>query len=334
MKDFLMKKVLQVAVQCKICPRMCLIAPGQSGFCRVRTNLDGEIRPLTYGQPCSIAVDPVEKKPLFHFLPASKILSLATVGCNLRCQFCQNWEISQALPSDISVYAATPEQLVAMARERGCRSIAYTYTDPTVYYEFARDCAVRARDAGVKNVLVTAAYINREPWQELCRYTDAANIDLKALSDKFYREVCGAELQPVLDALVTAKAMGVMLEVTNLVIPGLNDSDEELRGLTRWVKQNLGPETPLHFSRFFPQYRMLDRAPTPEATLRRAREIALSEGLNYVYIGNLITQGSENTYCPGCRALLVERQSYTVLKNSVTGDCCPQCGQPIPGVWR
>jgi len=312
---------------------MCGIALGKSGFCRVRANIDGEIKPLTYGSPCSIAVDPMEKKPLFHFLPGSQILSLATAGCNLRCKFCQNWEISQGIPGDIQTYTATPDQLVALAQEKGCDSIAYTYTDPTVYYEYALDCSIKAREAGVKNVLVTAAYINQEPWRELCRYIDAANIDLKAFSDKFYREVCEAELHPVLDALVAAKEMGVLLEVTNLVIPGLNDSDDDLQKLARWIKENLGSETPLHFSRFFPQYRMIDVEPTPKATLRKAKEIAESEGLNFVYIGNVITEGGENTLCPGCGELLIERQGYMVCKNSLNGGCCPKCGQQIHGVW-
>lgn len=323
----------QKTIECEICPRRCMLAPGRSGLCRVRANVDGAIVSLTYGSPCSLAVDPVEKKPLFHFLPGTQILSFATIGCNLRCQFCQNWEISQGKPGDIRAYSITPEELVASAKAEGCNSIACTYTDPTVYYEYALDCARAAREAGVKNVLVTAAYINPQPWRELCRYTDAANIDLKALSDKFYREICGAELQPVLDALVIAKELGVMVEVTNLVIPGLNDSDDDLQRLSRWIKVNLGAETPLHFSRFFPQYRMLDREATPPATLSKAREIAQDEGLHYVYIGNVITEGGENTSCPGCDRLLIERQGYQVLANNLQHGTCPECGTAVYGVW-
>lgn len=323
----------QKTIECEICPRRCMLAPGRSGLCRVRANVDGAIVSLTYGSPCSLAVDPVEKKPLFHFLHGTQILSFATIGCNLRCQFCQNWEISQGKPGDIRAYSITPEELVASAKAEGCNSIACTYTDPTVYYEYALDCARAAREAGVKNVLVTAAYINPQPWRELCRYTDAANIDLKALSDKFYREICGAELQPVLDALVIAKELGVMVEVTNLVIPGLNDSDDDLQRLSRWIKVNLGAETPLHFSRFFPQYRMLDREATPPATLSKAREIAQDEGLHYVYIGNVITEGGENTSCPGCDRLLIERQGYQVLANNLQHGTCPECGTAVYGVW-
>jgi len=312
---------------------MCSIAPGKSGLCRVRGNVDGKIKPLTYGAPCSINVDPIEKKPLFHFLPGSQILSLATAGCNLRCKFCQNWEISQGVPEDIRTYSATPDQLIEIAVSKGCRSIAYTYTDPTVFYEYALDCSIKAREAKIKNVLVTAAYINPDPWRELCRYTDAANVDLKALSNDFYRDICGAELKPVLDALVIAKIAGVMLEVTNLVIPGLNDSDDDLINISRWIKENLGAETPLHFSRFFPQYLMMNRDPTPQATLRKAKEIAQSEGLKYVYLGNVRMEGAENTSCPSCGELLIERQGYTVLKKKLRESCCPKCKHEINGVW-
>ena len=320
-------------IQCTICPRMCEIEEGQIGACRVRANIDGKIRPLTYGQPCSVAIDPVEKKPLYHFLPGSNILSMATAGCNLRCKFCQNWEISQGRPEDINTYSVSPEKLVDIAKEKGCRSIAYTYTDPTVYYEYALDCSIKARDADIKNVLVTAAYINPEPWRRICEFTDAANIDLKAMSEDFYRDICGAELKPVLDALVIAKESGVMLEVTNLVIPGLNDSDSDLQKLCKWVKENLGTDTPLHFSRFFPQYRMTDINPTPKERLQKAREIAMAEGINYVYIGNIITRGAENTCCPECGELLIERQGYTVARNVLEDGKCPKCSHDIYGLW-
>ena len=312
---------------------MCEIAEGEIGACRVRANINGQIEPLTYGQPCSIAIDPVEKKPLYHFLPGTHILSMATVGCNLRCKFCQNWEISQSRPEDVTTYSATPEQLIDIASEKGCQSIAYTYTDPTVYYEYALDCSLKAHEAGIKNVLVTAAYINPDPWRKICAHTDAANIDLKAMSEEFYRDICGAELKPVLDALVIAKESGVMLEVTNLVIPGFNDSDSDLLKLSRWVKENLGADTPLHFSRFFPQYRMIDLNPTPKERLKKAREIAESEGLNYVYIGNVITKGAENTCCPECGELLIERVGYSVAKNVLKDGCCPKCNREIYGLW-
>ncbi|MFO7936969.1 MAG: AmmeMemoRadiSam system radical SAM enzyme [Kiritimatiellia bacterium] len=321
-------------VQCRICPRMCEIEEGRTGACRVRANVNGEIIPLTYGKPCSIAIDPVEKKPLYHFLPGSNILSVGTAGCNLHCKFCQNWEISQSSPEDLATYDVVPKQLVDFAVEKKCLSIAYTYTDPTVFYEYAFDCSVQAHEVGIKNVLVTAAYINPGPWRRICGVTDAANVDLKALSEKFYRDICGAELKPVLDALVAAKEIGVMLELTNLVIPGLNDSDADLQKLSRWVKENLGKETPLHFSRFFPQYRMTDRNPTSKERLQTAREIALSEGMNFVYIGNIITKGAENTVCPSCGEMLIERSGFNVSKNILKNGKCPKCGCEIYGIWN
>jgi pyruvate formate lyase activating enzyme len=231
-------------------------------------------------------------------------------------------------------YEATPEQLGQLAIEKECRSIAYTYTDPTVYYEYALDCSIKAREAGIRNVLVTAAYINPDPWRRICSFTDAANVDLKSMSEDFYRDICGAELKPVLDALIIAKEMGVMLEVTNLVVPGLNDSDEDLLKLSRWVKENLGKDTPLHFSRFFPQYRMIDRNPTPKERLQSARGIAMSEGLHYVYIGNVVTKGAENTICPGCGEVVVERSGYDVVRNMLKSSGCPRCGEKIYGVWE
>ncbi len=319
--------------QCTICPHLCELDEGQRGICGVRANVGGEIKPLTYGQPCSIAIDPIEKKPLYHFLPGSNILSMATVGCNLCCKFCQNWEISQSNTDETPVYEATPQRVVELAIEKGCRSIAYTYTEPTVFYEYALDSSIKAREVGLKNVLVTAAYINPGPWRRLCAVTDAVNIDLKAMSERFYRDICGAELKPVLKSLVIARDAGVLVEVTNLVIPGLNDSDDDLRKLARWVKNNLGEDTPLHFSRFFPQYRMIDVEPTPKERLYAAREIACGEGLNYVYLGNLAVDGGDNTLCPECHAQLILRNGYLVRENNIQAGCCPQCGAHIHGVW-
>lgn len=320
-------------VQCELCPKGCVIGPGESGNCRIRVNVDGRLTAATWGFPCSIHVDPVEKKPLFHFQPGTSILSLATVGCNLHCKNCQNWEISQCNPEDSQAMPLDAGQLPALARSHGCGSVAYTYTDPIAYYEYALDCSIRAREAGLKNVLVTAGYINEKPWRELCRHTDAANIDLKAFSDRFYREVCDATLQPVLDALVTAKTMGVLVEMTNLVIPTLNDGDSELQALARWVKENMGRETPLHFSRFFPQHLMRHLPPTPSATLERARDIAKAEGLDFVYIGNITTRGGEDTVCPECGELLISRRRYQILQNKIRNGLCPACGREIYGLW-
>jgi len=323
-------------VQCELCPKLCLIEPGQSGECRVRINIDGVLRSVVYGYPCSIHIDPIEKKPLFHFLPGTGILSIATVGCNLHCKNCQNWEISQANPEDenISAYACPPEKLVALTRQNNCLSVAYTYTDPVVYYEYAYDSAKLARQARIRNVLVTAGYINAEPWKRLLQYVDAANIDLKSMSDDFYRRICSATLKPVQNALVLAKASGILVEVTNLVIPTLNDQPDQLRELARWIKVNLGGETPLHFSGFHPRYKMRNLPPTSLKALETARDIAISEGLDYVYIGNVASRHGQNTYCPGCKKLLIERSGYTILQNRLEEGRCPDCKREIYGVWK
>ena len=325
-----------MTVQCELCPKDCLIEPGQSGDCRVRINIDGVLQTVVYGFACSVHVDPIEKKPLFHFLPGTKILSIATVGCNLHCRNCQNWEISQANPEDEQSKAVfcPPERLIQLTRQYRCGSLAYTYTDPIIFYEYTYDTAKLARENGIRNALVTAGYINHEPWARLLEYVDAANIDLKFISDDLYRRICSGTLKPVQDAMVTAKAAGVMVEVTNLIIPTLNDKPEQIGQLARWVRANLGSETPLHFSRFFPHYRMRNLPPTPAGTLDTAREIAKSEGLHYVYIGNILSKEGENTYCPECGGLLIERTRYTILQNRLTNGCCPDCARQIYGVWQ
>ena len=321
-------------VQCQLCPKACLIEPGQSGECRVRVNFDGVLTSGVYGYPCSVSIDPIEKKPLFHFLVGSGILSIATVGCNLHCLNCQNWEISQTNPEDSQAYQLNPEQLIQLTRQNNCPSIAYTYSEPIIYYEYTLDSAKLARQADLRNVLVTAGYINPEPWQELLQFIDAANIDLKSINDAFYRDICQATLKPVQQALVLAKTMGVWVEVTNLIIPTLNDTDEELMQLSRWVKENLGPETPLHFSGFTPRHKMLNLPSTPARTLERARQIALAEGLKYVYIGNVLTPEGGITYCPNCNVELIVRRGYLILKNRLTDDNCPDCNSRIDGVWK
>ena len=320
-------------IRCDLCPKRCMIEPGQSGECRIRVNLDGRLVAVTYGHPCTVHVDPIEKKPLFHFLPATTSLSLATVGCNLHCKNCQNWEISQQNPEEVPASPLPPADIPKLAVEHGCRSVSYTYTDPVVYFEYTFDSSEYVRRAGLKNVMVTAGYINREPLRELCRVVDAVRIDLKALTDKFYQEICGATLQPVLDSLVTARTLGVHVEVINLLIPTLNDSDREIGALCRWIAENLGREIPLHFSRFFPNYLMKNLPPTPAKSLIRAREIARSAGLYYVYIGNLLVPDGENTFCPECGDLLVERRGYEVLKNILQNGRCPRCNREIYGVW-
>jgi len=324
-----------VEVQCELCPKMCIIGPGQSGECRVRINIDGVLRTVVYGFPCSLnPYDPVEKKPLFHFLPGTRILSLATVGCNLHCLNCQNWDISQANPEDKPAAFLPPEGVVRFAKKHHYPSIAYTYSEPIIFYEYTYDTAKLARAEGIRSVLVTAGYINEEPWKRLLEVVDAANIDLKGITNDFYVRVCSGTLKPVQDALVLAKASGILVEVTNLVIPTLNDKPEQIRKLARWVKENLGSETPLHFSGFHPQYKMRHLPPTSLKTLERAREIAINEGLYYVYIGNVRSKEGENTYCPDCKSLLVERVGYTILQNQLKDGRCPDCGKEIYGVWK
>jgi len=310
-----------------------VIGPNQSGECRIRVNIDDKLIAVTHGYPCSIHIDPVEKKPLFHFLPGTSILSLATVGCNLHCKNCQNWEISQKNPEDSTAVHLPPEQIPLAAKKHKCKSVAYTYTDPVVYYEYALESSIKVREAGLKNVLVTAGYINQEPWRELCKVTDAANIDIKAMDDQFYRDICDASLKPVLDAVVHAKAVGVTVEITNLVIPTLNDSDKHFTDLCRWIVQNTGADTPLHFSRFHPQYRMRHLPPTSAATLDRAREIAKSEGLQFVYIGNILRPDAQHTYCPSCGELLIKRQRYNVSENHIKGGKCGFCQAEVYGTW-
>ena len=320
-------------VQCELCPKQCLIRPGQSGECRVRVNVDGELRAVTYGYPSAVHVDPVEKKPLYHFLPGSDILSIATVGCNLHCKNCQNWELSQCNPEEAEAASLPPAAVVALARDTGCPSIAYTYSDPIVFYEYMLDTARLAREAGLRNVWVTAGYINPDPLKELCSVLDAANIDLKACSNAFYRDICGATLEPVLNTITTTKALGVLVEVTNLVIPTLNDSDEDLQAWCRWIKENTGVDTPVHFSRFRPQHRLRHLPPTPPSTLARAHEIARAEGLRHVYIGNVLVQGALDTGCPFCGQMLIRRMGYQILENRLRRGKCPGCHKEIYGTW-
>ncbi len=318
---------------CELCPKNCRITEGHSGDCRSRIVVDGELRAVTYGKACAVHIDPVEKKPLFHFLPGTSILSLATAGCNLHCKFCQNWAISQTAPQDIRHVDFPPDRVVEVARDRGCPSISYTYTEPVIFYEYVLDTARLAREKRVLNVTVTAGYINQKPMELLCEVIDASNTDLKAFSDAFYRDVCSATLKPVLDGMVIMKERGVWLEVTNLVVPTLNDDMDMIRRMCRWMLANLGPDTPLHLSRFFPMYQIRNLPPTPGEFLVNARKEALDIGLHYVYVGNWASRGTADTCCPSDGTLLVARRGFTALENHIKDGKCPTCGRSIPGIW-
>ena len=318
-------------VKCDLCPKGCVIAPGESGECRIRVNIDGVLTAVTYGHPVTVHIDPIEKKPFFHYHPGSPILSFATVGCNLHCKGCQNWEISQANPEETDAYYAPPDRLVYITRKKGIRFIAATYSEPLVFYEYTYDTAVEANKYGIKTTIVTAGYANPEPLRRLYKVVDAATVDIKAFDEQFYKDVCDGGLAPVLNGLVIAKEEGAWLEISNLVVPGMNDSDRHFKDLAGWIASNLGPDTPLHFLRFFPRYRMRNIPPTPVETLERARKISQDKGLHYVYIGNVPGHEAENTYCPSCHRVVIRRVGYHLIENHVKGGRCEFCGHPIAG---
>ncbi len=322
-------------LQCTVCPRGCQLKAGQIGVCRVRRHVAGHVALMTYGKPCAIHVDPIEKKPLFHFLPGTKTFSIGTAGCNLSCLNCQNAEISQHGLTGLPAYELPPLAVAAAAAEYECPSVSYTYTEPLIAVEYVCDSARACREAGLRNVLVTAGYATEETVRTVAAVADAANVDIKSMSDAFYRKVCGIDsVKPVLDALVQWRAAGVWLEVTHLVIPTLNDTDAEFTKLAAWVVANLGVETPLHLSRFHPTHRLSELPPTPEETLLRARACALEAGLRHVYIGNAEVAGGDDTVCAGCGAIVVRRRRFAVLENRLQEGKCPVCGRATAGVWR
>jgi pyruvate formate lyase activating enzyme len=320
-------------VRCNLCPHRCFVAEGERGHCRTRENRGGRLFSLVYGNPCAIHVDPIEKKPLYHFLPTAPALSLATAGCNLRCLYCQNWTISQVAPDEIEHDDLPPEAAVIYAHMSNAPVIAYTYSEPTVFYEYMLATAQLARRAGLLSVVISAGFINPDPLRELCANVDAIKIDLKGYDEEFYREVCGGELAPVLEAIRTIHASGTHLEIVNLVVPTLNDDLEQLRALAQWVARDVSPDVPLHFSRFHPQYRLTNLPPTPVETLERAREIALEEGVRFVYLGNVPGHPGNNTTCPTCGEVLVAREGFAVSEYHLRAGTCAFCGEPIPGVW-
>jgi pyruvate formate lyase activating enzyme len=320
-------------VQCDLCPRFCKLNEGQRGMCFVRARQDDQIVLTTYGRSSGFCIDPIEKKPLNHFYPGTAVLSFGTAGCNLFCRFCQNWDISKSRQIDTLADTALPETIARAAHELGCHSVAYTYNDPVIFLEYAVDVAQACRELGIYSVAVTAGYINEEPRREFYRYMDAANIDLKGFSEEFYQKLCAGQLQPVLDTLQYVKhETDTWLEITNLLIPGWNDSDAELEALTRWVVDELGPDVPLHFSAFHPDYKMRDIPRTPPSTLTRAREIALKNGVRYAYTGNVHDSNGASTYCHNCGKRLIYRDWYVLGDWQLTADsACPRCGTPCAG---
>jgi pyruvate formate lyase activating enzyme len=320
-------------IKCKLCPRECVIDDRERGYCGVRENRGGTYYTLVYSRVCSAHIDPIEKKPLFHFAPGTLAFSVATAGCNVNCKMCQNWDISQVRPEQVRNTNLPPRQVAALARQSGCASIAYTYSEPVVFWEYVLDTADAGHAAGVKSAVVTGGYIQQEPLKQLCAQVDAIKVDLKAFSDKFYKEVVNGELKPVLQALVTIRKHGAWNEIVYLVVPGLNDADAEFQGLARWVKAELGSDVPLHFTRFYPNYLLKNLPPTPLATLERAKAIADAEGIHYVYIGNVPGHPAENTWCPKCRRVVVERAGFVVKTMRIKQGKCPDCGLPIPGRW-
>ena len=331
---YLYEKLKDESVRCRLCSHECLIRPGSKGICGVRENLAGTLVSRVYGMVIARHSDPIEKKPLAHFLPGSLSYSIATVGCNFRCRFCQNADISQ-MPSDLNRIAGeemVPEDVVREALAAGARSISYTYTEPTIYFELALDTARLAVSRGLRNVFVSNGYMTPLCLQEISPDLHGANVDLKAFSDRFYRDYCGARLSPVLKTLETMKNLGVWLEVTTLLIPGLNDDKEQLNGIARFLA-DLDPDIPWHISRFYPTYRLTRVPPTPPESVRRARDLGYEAGLRYVYTGNLPGDEGENTFCHACGELLIRRVGYHIEKNRIRQGCCPDCGAGIPGVW-
>ncbi len=321
-------------VKCNLCPFNCIIKPNHFGNCNARKNINGKLYSLVYGKPASVAIDPIEKKPLYHFYPGSYSLSIGTFGCNLHCLNCQNYDISQSKADKFLGKEIMPEKLVEIAIEKGCKSIAYTYNEPTIFYEYVIETAKLAKKKGLKNIMVTNGFINTKPLKRLYKFIDGANIDLKSIKDEFYRKICFARLQPVLEAIKEIKKIGSWIEITNLIIPEYNSKEDEIKELCLWIKNNIGVKVPLHFSAFYPTYRLLDAPRTTSEMLIKARDIARGLGIKYVYLGNTAIEDAGNTYCSHCGRLLIERGWFEVYKNKIKNNCCPFCGEIVDGVFE
>jgi len=326
------KKLKNKIVQCFLCPNFCVIKENELGKCLARKNIRGKLISLSYERPVAMSIDLIEKKPLYHFLPGTKTFSIGTAGCTLKCLFCQNAEIAQKSPEDFPVNIIEPKKIVKMAKENNCKSISYTYTEPTAFYEYVLDTAKLAKKQGIKNIIISNGYINEKPLKELIKYLDAANIDLKGFTEEFYKKNCLGKLKPVLNTLKILKKNKVWLEITNLIIPKLNDNLKEIDRMTKWIKTNLGVNVPLHFSKFFPMHKMLNKPETPKKTLESAYKIAKKNGLRYIYLGNIKNE-HENTYCYKCSKILIERYGYSIIKNNIKHNYCYNCNAKIQGIF-
>ncbi len=323
----------KVFLKCLLCAQGCIIPEGERGRCRARMNIKGELRSLVYGRPVSAAVDPIEKKPFYHFLPGSLAFSFATSGCPLRCKFCQNWQISQSRPEDFETTFVAPPDMVATVIERGVPVIAFTYNEPAVFTEYLTDVARTGRKERLRHVMISCGFMNPEPLKEMCGVLDAIKIDLKGFDENFYRDVCQAELRPVLRSIKQIAASGIHLEIVNLVVPTLNDSDKMMRALVDWVAGELGPDVPIHFTRFHPDYQLLNLPPTPVATLERAYDLARSRGIHYVFVGNVPSHPGNHTFCPKCGKIVIKRNNMFLEELNLKAGKCKFCNTPIAGVW-
>jgi pyruvate formate lyase activating enzyme len=328
------KKVDRKAVQCLLCPRECVISDAKTGFCRNRENRGGTLYTLVYGRPAVVDIGPIEKAPIYHFIPGHFRLCITCASCNLRCRHCQNWHLSQKSFEELDHYSYSPSVIIQQAKKQGLNSISFTYTEPTVYYEYVYDVSAIARENGIKTSIVSNGYINPEPLQKLLSVLDAVKIDLKGFTENFYKEVCSATLNPVLESLLTVKKEKVWLEIVNLVIPTLNDDPKMIDEMCRWIKENLGAETPLHFTRFHPIYKLTHLPPTPVSTLESTYEIAKKNGLMYVYIGNVPGHDHNSTFCPFCNRRVIHRTNFEVLEMNVMDGKCKFCDSPIAGKWE
>lgn len=327
------KKLEDKEIECQLCPRKCAIGDKERGYCGARENIDGEYYTLVYGKPCSINADPIEKKPFFHFLPGTLAYSIATAGCNLNCKFCQNWQISQFRPEQIKSIDLSPADVALQAQRYDCKSIAYTYSEPTIFYEYMRDCAIAGNERGLHSVMISAGYIQPEPLEKLIPHLSAIKIDLKSFREKYYEDICNGQLQPVLDTLVTLKKSGIWFEIVYLMVPTLNDEPSEIEDLCGWINGELGQDVPVHFTRFHPNYLLKDLPPTPIESLENAWSIAKTAGLHFPYVGNVYGHEGENTYCPGCGEKVIKRRGFQIDSIAIKKGACSKCGRTIPGVW-